>query len=113
MIHLFYLSNYISFNNYLQIIDLNNLDNNDCYFYSPRIEKYNLNLNTDLNFISLPKIENLVGRLTFIKKNIKNFNFKRTSQSGLNVFEIKNLIHKKMILGKDVHSGNTLKTQDI
>ncbi len=43
----------------------------------------------------------------------KDFIFRRTSQSGLNVFEIKNLIHKKMILGKDVHSGNTLKTQDI
>lgn len=78
MIHLFYVSNYISFSNYLQIIDLNNLDVNDCYFYSPRIEKNNLNLNADLNFISLPKTENLFGKLLFIKKCIRNFKFKKT-----------------------------------
>jgi len=74
-IHLFYISNYISFTNYLSIIIEKNISIKDCYFYSPRLSTSELNINTKLNLVkglnfTYPK--NKIERFFIFYLNKKN-----------------------------------------
>ena len=72
-IHLFYISNYISFNNYLSIIIKNNISIEDCFFYSPRLTINELNINFKINLIDVINIkepQNIKEKIFhFIKKS--------------------------------------------
>ncbi len=65
--HLFYISNYVSFNNYLSIILNEKIDLSDCFFYSPRTKKDCLNTSLPLNFIHLPPVYQLESKYNLLK----------------------------------------------
>ena len=67
MYNLFYISNYIVLNNYLNIINSNKIPLNKCLFYSPRLNYEDMNLSIRINLIDLNSI-NCDNKLTLIKK---------------------------------------------
>ena len=69
-IHLFYISNYLSFNNYLTLIKLKKIELDQCIFYSPRLSFNDLNIAIDLNIVTIPKF-NLYHSRRDLFKNIK------------------------------------------
>lgn len=69
-IHLFYISNYLSFNNYLTLIEEKKIRLEQCIFYSPRLTLKDLNVSTSLNIVSIPNFKLFHSRSHFLK-NIK------------------------------------------
>lgn len=69
-IHLFYISNYLCFNNYLTLIKLKQIELDQCLFYSPRLSFNDLNIAIDLNIVTVPKFNLSRSRRDFFK-NIK------------------------------------------
>ena len=51
--YLFYVTNFISLNNYISIIYKNNIGLDKCFFYSPRQIQYDIEINKRLNFIDI------------------------------------------------------------
>ena len=77
MLHLFYVSNYIAFNNYLTIIKNNSINLKDCIFYSPRIIKEHLNLKEKIDIIKIDNIELSKSRKQYALNLLRILNFKK------------------------------------
>lgn len=69
-IHLFYISNYLSFNNYLTLIEEKKIRLEQCIFYSPRLSFNDLNMAIDLKIVTVSKF-NLSRSRRDLFKNLK------------------------------------------
>lgn len=77
--HLFYVTNYIALNNYLSVIKTNDININNCFFYSPRFDEIDFNLNVKLNFIDQHKFYSIKNKIKFFfnakgRQFLKNIN---------------------------------------
>ena len=82
--HLFYVTNFISFNNYLTIIKEKKLNIEDCIFYSPRKINSLISLKKELRFVAIESIQLIESKRQIIKNRLKFYSFNKKTNCLLN-----------------------------